>query len=249
MTQKRVRRVAIVTGGLGGIGSAIVSRLEAEGLAVASIDLVERPPRHGTDETLVRSYHRADLSAYGATATVIDEIVRSRGRVDVLINNAGWDRIQAFGETEPALWERLIDANLRTVLNVTHRVLPVMIAGGGGRIVCVASDAGLVGAVDQAVYSAGKGAVIAFAKALAREVARHNVTVNCVCPGPTDSPLLEELRATDRGDRLMAGVVHATPMRRAAHPSEIANAVSFFVSESSGFVTGQTVSVSGGLTM
>ena len=160
------------------------------------------------------------------------------------MNCAGWDETHAFVDTERAFWERVVAINLLGVVAVTHAFLPAMIERGGGRIVNVASDAGRVGSSGEAVYAGAKGGVIAFTKSVAREAARHGITANAVCPGPTDTPLF---RAQD--ERLQEALVRAIPMRRAARPEEIAHAITFFASDAAGYITGQVLSVSGGLTM
>ena len=169
------------------------------------------------------------------------------GPIDVLVNNAGIDVIQPFLESDEETWERLWAVNLKGMLLVTRAVLDGMVKRERGRIVNVGSDAGRVGSSAEAVYSATKGGVIAFGKALAREVARHGITVNCVCPGPTDTSLLEQVRAYDA--KLHASLARAIPLRRLGRPEDVAAAVVFLASEEAAYITGQTLSVSGGLTM
>ncbi|MEN8159816.1 MAG: SDR family oxidoreductase, partial [Myxococcota bacterium] len=169
------------------------------------------------------------------------------GPLDVLVNNAGIDVIAPFVETGEAVWDRLWEVNLKGTLLTTRTVLDGMIARERGRIVNIGSDAGRVGSTGEAVYSATKGGVIAFSKALAREVARHGITVNCVCPGPTDTALLEQVREYD--EKLHASLARAIPLRRLGKPEDIAAAVAFLASDAAAYITGQTLSVSGGLTM
>lgn len=177
----------------------------------------------------------------------VEAALRAFGELEVLVNAAGVDRIAPFLETEEPLWEEILAVNFKGVLHVCRQVLPQMVARGRGAIVNVASDAGRVGSSGEAVYSGAKGAVIAFTKALAREVARYGVRVNAVAPGLTDTPLLHALRQGHEG--LFEAMVRATPMRRLAQPEEVAEAVLFLASAKAGFITGQTLSVSGGLTM
>jgi 2-hydroxycyclohexanecarboxyl-CoA dehydrogenase len=235
-------RVALVTGGAKGIGAAIVDALLARGARVAVLDRDEVP----ADRVHARA--TADVSDYDAVREAFRSITERVGAPDIVVNNAGWDRVQPFLETGPALWRKLVDINLLGVFNVIHVALPAMRDRGSGRIINIASDAGRVGSSGEAVYGACKGGVIAFTKAIARESAGWNVLVNCVCPGPTDTPLLAEMRSDGAVDRLMASIVRATPLRKLARPEDIAAAVCYFAEEP-GHVTGQVLSVSGGLTM
>ncbi len=178
---------------------------------------------------------------------MVDAVRERFGRIDVLVNNAGWDKAQPFVESDPADWDRVIQINLYGVLNTCHAVLPVMAAQGYGAVVNIGSDAGRVGSSGEAVYSAAKGGVIAFTKSAAREMARHQVRVNCVCPGPTDTALFASMGGDN--PKLREALIKAIPFRRLAQPSDLANAVAFYASDEASFITGQTVSVSGGLTM
>ncbi|MGO1349085.1 MAG: SDR family NAD(P)-dependent oxidoreductase, partial [Brevibacterium aurantiacum] len=165
----------------------------------------------------------------------------------VLVNNAGWDKVEPFMESTADTWDRVIAINLIGTLNCTQSVASHMIAAESGAIISIGSDAGRVGSSGEAVYSAAKGGIISFTKTFAREVARHNITANCVCPGPADTPLFAEISADN--PKLRTALEKAIPMRRLAHPDDLANAVSFFAQPESAYVTGQTLSVSGGLTM
>jgi 2-hydroxycyclohexanecarboxyl-CoA dehydrogenase len=169
------------------------------------------------------------------------------GRIDVLVNNAGWDKAGPFVDSDPADWDRVIAINLFGVLHTSKAVLPVMIGQKSGSVVNLASDAGRVGSSGEAVYSAAKGGVIAFTKATAREMARHQVNANCVCPGPTDTALFASMGGDD--PKLREALTRAIPFRRLAQPTDLANMVAFFASDEASYITGQTVSVSGGLTM
>jgi 2-hydroxycyclohexanecarboxyl-CoA dehydrogenase len=183
-------------------------------------------------------------------APLVGEALAQFGQIDILVNNAGWDRMGLFLDTDESTWDRIIGVNLKAVLYVCKAVMPHMVARGAGKVVNVASDAGRVGSSGEAVYSATKGAVIAFSKALAREMARHRITVNVVCPGLTETPLLQSLRdQSPKMEKILEAVTRATPLGRVATPEEIAGAVAFFASPKADFITGQTLSVSGGLTM
>ena len=243
-------RVAIVTGAASGIGRATAVDLARDGatVVVADIDLA------GAEKVA------AEIRGSGkATAIQIDvtnevrarelaaEIVRLYGRIDILVSNAGWDRAQPFIETDAAFWDKVIAVNFRGHLAMTHATLPSMIERGFGRIVTVASDAGRVGSTGEVVYSGAKGAVIAFTKGLAREVARHGINVNCVAPGLTDTPLLAGI--SEGAEKLMAAIIRSIPLGRVGRPEEVARAILFFASPDADYITGQTLSVNGGLTM
>jgi 2-hydroxycyclohexanecarboxyl-CoA dehydrogenase len=236
--------VCVVTGGAKGIGAAISEQMAELGGRVVIVDR-DADAAETLAARLDGSQAAAiDVSDYEAVRACIDGLER----VDVLVNNAGWDRVQPFLDNDPALWDQLLAINLKGVFNFTHAALPRMAEAGAGRIVNVASDAGRVGSSGEAVYSACKGGVIAFTKSIAREAARHRVTVNCVCPGPTETPLLAEIKQDERAARTMDAIVKATPLRRLAQPGEIAAAAVFFATGPE-HVTGQVLSVSGGLTM
>jgi 2-hydroxycyclohexanecarboxyl-CoA dehydrogenase len=241
-------KIAIVTGAGQGIGRGIAEKLAAEGATVVVSDINER--------TAIQTAEALDNGAIGAVADVtsresVDAMVsqvRARfGRIDVLVNNAGWDKAGPFVESDHADWDRVIAINLYGVLHTSRAVLPAMAEQGSGSVVNVASDAGRVGSSGEAVYSAAKGGVIAFTKTTAREMARHGVNANCVCPGPTDTALFASMGGDD--PKLRDALTRAIPLRRLAQPADLANAVAFFASDEASYITGQTVSVSGGLTM
>jgi 2-hydroxycyclohexanecarboxyl-CoA dehydrogenase len=248
------RRVALVTGGARGIGEAISRALAADGLAVAVADL-----RSSDAEAAAAAICAADGRAIAVELDVtsndsvragLDAAREALGGVDVLVNNAGWDDLKPFVDTDEAFWDRVLAINFKGALRMTQGVLPEMIERQWGRIVNIGSDAGRVGSSLESVYSGAKGGVIAFTKTIAREVARKGVTANAVCPGPTDTPFLREIVAKQGdADKVIGAMVSAVPMKRLAQPDEIAAAVRFFVGEDAGYVTGQTLSVSGGLTM
>jgi len=244
--------VALVTGSGGGIGVAVAAALAANGNAVAAADL-----RHGAAEEVAGRLTAAGGRAIGvgidvtdreAVADAIARTERELGPVEVLVNNAGWDELKPFVETDEDFWDRVIAINFKGCLHTTRALLPGMVERGFGRIVNIASDAGRVGSSMESVYSGAKGGMIAFTKTIAREAARSGVTANVVCPGPTRTPLLERMTA-EGGEKLVDALVRAVPMRRLGEPEDVAAAVTFFASDDASFVTGQTLSVSGGLTM
>jgi 2-hydroxycyclohexanecarboxyl-CoA dehydrogenase len=246
------RRIALVTGGGSGIGRAVCERLASDGLRVAVSDIDGDAARAvataiaasgGTPRPVTM-----DVSDFARVRAAVDELRGEWGAVDVLVNCAGWDRMQAFRDNPPELWDRLIDINLRGPIHCCRAVLDDMIARGSGKIVSISSDAARVGSSGEAVYSACKGGVISFSKTLARELARHRIAVNVVCPGPTDTPLLRGM-AQEGNQRLVDALARAIPFGRLAEPREIAGAVAFFASNDADFITGQVLSVSGGLTM
>lgn len=239
----------IVTGGGGAIGSAICRRFASYGAKVGVFDR----NLDGANKVAAEIGGHAsgvDISDYDAVGSAILQFEREVGPTDILVNNAGWDRFVNFVDTTPDLWDQLIAINLRGPLNMTHFVLKGMVARGSGRIVNIASDAGRVGSSQEAVYSACKGGIIAFTKTVAREVARKGITLNAVCPGPTDTPLLAAAAGDgERGQRMREALVGAIPMKRVGQPEDIPGAVCFLASDDAAFITGQTISVSGGLTM
>jgi 2-hydroxycyclohexanecarboxyl-CoA dehydrogenase len=239
-----VQRVAFVTGGARGIGRAIGAALARDGCAVAVGDLrFDEQPQDALAVEL-------DVTSTPSVTRAVATVERELGPVEVLVNNAGWDELKPFVETDAAFWQRVVEVNYVGCLRVTHAVLPGMIERGSGRIVCIGSDAARVGSSLEAVYAGTKGAIIAFTKTIAREVARRGITANTVCPGPTDTPMLAAIVESDAdAEKTIAAMTRAVPMRRLGRPEEIADAVAFLASHRAGFITGQTLSVSGGLTM
>jgi 2-hydroxycyclohexanecarboxyl-CoA dehydrogenase len=240
-------QVVVVTGAGRGMGQAIAVRLAAEGARVAVTDVDEKTALATAESLDGAAGFRLDITDAAEVSARMDEIVAALGPVDALVNNAGWDRMAPFLETDEDLWDRLIDINLRGPIRMTKAVLPQMVERGRGRIVNISSDAGRVGSTGEAVYSACKAGIIGFGKTVAREVARHNITVNAVCPGPTATPLLESMVGDH--EKLIESLKRGIPLRRLGEPDDVAGAVAFLVSDDAGFITGQTLSVSGGLTM
>ena len=245
-------RTALVTGGGRGIGRAVAEGLAADGLRIVIADLrshesaeVAAAISDAGGQALAVECNVADSASVEAAVNAADEHF---GHVDVLVNNAGWDDLKPFLETDEAFWDRIIDINFKGPLRFTRLVLPGMVERRWGRIVNIGSDAGRVGSSLESVYSGAKGGLIAFTKTIAREVARSGVTANTVCPGPTRTPLLEGM-ANTQGAKLVESLTRAVPMRRLGEPEDVAAAVAFLVSERAGYITGQTLSVSGGLTM
>jgi 2-hydroxycyclohexanecarboxyl-CoA dehydrogenase len=241
-------RVALVTGAASGIGRAVALRLGAEGCRVAAVDLDVDGARATVAELGERgSALQADVSHLAAMREAVAAAERQLGPVAVLVSCAGWDLVQPFLESTEETWDRVISVNLRGNIACTRAVLDGMIERGGGAIVNISSDAGRVGSSGEVVYSGAKAGIIGFSKAVAREVARHGIRVNVVCPGPTDTPMMDATRRAN--PRLGEALVKAIPFRRLARPEEIAAAVAFFASDDAAYITGQTLSVSGGLTM
>jgi 2-hydroxycyclohexanecarboxyl-CoA dehydrogenase len=240
-------RVAVVTGGASGIGLATARLLTAEGARVALADLDAARAESAAAELEGGRAYAVDVTDAGRVAEFAAEVERDLGPVAVVVSNAGWDESHPFLETDAAFWEKVIDVNYKGHLAVAHALVPYLVERGSGAVVTVASDAGRVGSSGEAVYSGAKGAVIAFTKALAREVARGGVRVNCVAPGLTDTPLLE--RMTAGSPRLMEAIIKSIPLRRPGTPDEVARAIAFLASDDATYITGQVLSVNGGLNM
>jgi 2-hydroxycyclohexanecarboxyl-CoA dehydrogenase len=248
-------RVALVTGGAQGIGRGIAAALAAQGFRMAIADLnAEAATQTAKDLTEAGGTVIAVEVNITDTASVeagLRAITRDLGPVEVVVNNAGWDDFMPFIATSEEFWDKILDVNFKGALRVTKAVLPGMIERKFGRIVNIGSDAGRVGSSLEAVYSGAKGGIIAFTKTLAREIATKGITVNAVCPGPTDTPALRKFAdgAGQDAEKVISGMVRAVPMKRLGTPEDIGPAVAFFASDAAGFITGQTLSVSGGLTM
>jgi 2-hydroxycyclohexanecarboxyl-CoA dehydrogenase len=247
-------RTALVTGSARGIGRAIARRLAADGFSVVVGDLNQ----DGAAETAALAKEAGgqaiatvlDVTSDDSVGAALAAANKEFGPIEVIVNNAGWDEHHKFVETDEAFWDRVIEINYKGILRTTHAVLPGMLERQWGRVINIGSDAARVGSSLEAVYAGAKAGVVAFTKTIAREAARAGVTANVVCPGPTETPLLAEiLGSTEEAQKVIAGMTRAVPMKRLGQPEDIAAAVAFFARDDAGFVTGQTLSVSGGLTM
>jgi 2-hydroxycyclohexanecarboxyl-CoA dehydrogenase len=239
---------AIVTGGASGIGRSTVLRLVKEGCQVGIFDLDEA----GTAETIKQASgsgkafgYKVDITDYAAVQQAVQKFESEAGPIDFLANVAGWDKASRFLDSDQALWDKVIRINLYGPLNLQHIVVRGMAERGFGRVVNVASDAGRVGSSGESIYSACKGGIIAFTKTLAREMARKKITANTVCPGPTDTPLFQSFG----DDKLRDALTKAIPLGRLGHADDLPGIIAFLFSDDARFITGQTISVSGGLTM
>ncbi|MDE2299572.1 MAG: SDR family oxidoreductase, partial [Burkholderiales bacterium] len=239
---------AVITGAASGIGRATAQALAGAGAQVVVADI---DAAHG--ETVAAALRQdgrralflpVDLTDAASIAGFASEVASQLGTVDILVNGAGWGRTAPFVEGSAEFWARLIALNLVGPMTLAKALLPAMMERGSGRIVNIASDAGRVGSLGETVYSAAKGGLIAFTKSLAREMARYRINVNCVCPGPTDTPLMAAVP-----DKVKEALTKAIPFRRLGRPEEVADAVAFFASDRAAYITGQVLSVSGGLTM
>jgi 2-hydroxycyclohexanecarboxyl-CoA dehydrogenase len=239
----------LVTGAARGIGRAIATELAQQGHTVVVGDIRDEEAQQTANDIGGTSVH-LDVTDTARVQTAIEEIEQDLGSIEILVNNAGWDEFRLFVETEEPFWDRVIELNYKGCLRTCRYVVPGMIERSWGRVVNIGSDAARVGSSLESVYSGAKGAVVSFTKTLAREVARHGITANAVCPGPTETPMLEEIAGSgDDSTKVLEAMRRAVPMRRLGQPREIAAAVAFLASEQASFITGQTLSVSGGLTM
>lgn len=248
-------KIVVVTGGGGGIGSATCRRFAEEGARVVVADIGAGAADKVAEEIKASGGEAValvvDLTDAAATAAKVAEVESAFGPIDVLVNNAGWDLFVPFLKSEPDFWTKIIDINLRSVLNITKPVLASMVArGAAGRVVSIGSDAGRVGSSGEAVYAACKAGVIAFMKTLAREHARNGITFNTVCPGVTETAMLENfMEAAGDKDKLRTAFTRAVPLGRLGKPEDLPGAILFLSSDDAAFITGQVISVSGGLTM
>jgi 2-hydroxycyclohexanecarboxyl-CoA dehydrogenase len=247
-------RTVVVTGAASGIGRAIAARFGAEGSRVAVLDL-DAAGAQATVEAIrsaggEAAAFRVDISDEAQVRKAVADCSAALGPIDVLVNNAGWDRAMPFLKTDTALWQKIVAINLMGPLHMHHAVLPGMVERRQGRVINISSDAARVGSSGEAVYAACKGGMVSFTKTMARELARSNIQLNVVCPGPTDTPLFTDFAgAGERGEKLREALKGAIPMRRLGEPSDYPGIVAFLASDDAAFITGQVISVSGGLTM
>ena len=247
-------KIVIVTGGGGAIGGATCKRFAAAGAKVAVFD-INLAAAEATAAAITAAGGLArgfgcDITDYAAVKAATDDVLARHGRIDVLVNNAGWDVFRLFKDSTPAEWQKLIAINLVGPLNMTHAALPQMMAQGGGRIINIASDAARVGSSGEAVYAACKSGLLGFSKTIAREHARHAITVNVVCPGATHTALFEGYKqGAGNPEKLEEAFRRSVPMGRIGEPEDLPGAILFFASDDAAYITGQVISVSGGLTM
>ncbi len=241
-------RIIIVTGAASGIGKGIATRLIADGGTVVVTDINEAAALKTATELGSNAFGvRTDVTDRASVDAMVAEVVGHFGRIDVVVNNAGWDKVGPFVDSKVEDWERIVAINLYGPLHVSQAALPTLMKQGSGSIINLGSDAARVGSSGEAVYSATKGGVVAFTKTLARELARYQIRANAVCPGPADTPLFAGI--SEENPKLREALERSIPLRRLAQPSDLAAAVSFFAGDDSSYITGQTLSVSGGLTM
>lgn len=247
-------KTALVTGGARGIGRGIVVALTQAGANVAIADLRADVAEQTASEVAQATGARViavktDVADLGDVRAMTERVLQEFGQIDALINNAGWDELKPFLQTTPDFWDKIIAINFKSVLNTCYAVLPHMVARRAGAVVSVSSDAGRVGSLGEAVYSGAKAAIIAFSRTLAREHARDHIRFNVVCPGPTRTPLVEEMQQQDFGSKILGRMAQYVPLGRLGTPEDIAPMVVFLASDAAAFITGQVISVSGGLTM
>jgi 2-hydroxycyclohexanecarboxyl-CoA dehydrogenase len=239
-------KVAVVTGAASGIGLATANTLAEAGAHVALADIAEENGKKAADDIQKKGhsaqFFKVDVTDPAAVESFKNEVLAWQSHVDIIANVAGWGKIEPFVDNTPEFWKKVVDLNLMGPIFITRAFLDGMIERKSGKVIMVASDAGRVGSLGETVYSGAKGGVIAFGKSLAREVARFNINVNSICPGPTDTPLLAAVPEKHR-----EAFIRVTPLRRLGKPEEIADAILFFASTRSDFITGQVLSVSGGL--
>src|SRR3954469_3087423 len=245
------KKVAFITGAGRGIGREIAKKLASRGMDIIVTDV--NIDNANETVSIVEKEGGKAVAVY-CDVTKLESVQEAVGaslayfeKIDVLVNNAGWDKVEPFLKSEPSTWKMIMDINLMGQIHTCKEILPIMIKNGSGKVINIASDSGRVGSSGEAVYSAAKGGVIAFTKTMAREMARHKINVNCISPGPSNTPLFDEIGSYNEG--IAAALEKAIPFRRLAQPSDIANGVAFLASEEADYVTGQTLSVNGGLAM
>lgn len=247
-------KVAIVTGGARGIGRAIALALAEAGASVMIGDLRGDEAAVAAKEIQRQSGRPAvamgaDVRKLGDMRALAKAVIEKFGKVDILVNNAGWDRLMPFLKTTPELWEQIIGINYLGVIHACHAVLPHMVERKQGSIVNISSDSARVGSMGESIYSGAKAAVVAFSKTLAREHARDNIRINVICPGLAETPLLDEIRQEEFGGKILGSIVNYIPLKRLAKPEDIAPMAVLLASDATSYVTGQVMSINGGLTM
>ena len=247
-------KTALVTGGAQGIGKAISSILAFQGAKVAIADLdeaaAEQTAKFINEKNGAAMAVQVDITDIEKVKKAVSMVKQRLGAIDILVNNVGWDRMIPFIKSTPEFWDKVIDINYKGALNCIHSVIHDMVEKNYGKIINIGSDAARVGSSGEAVYAGAKGAIISFTKSLAREVARNQITVNVICPGPTDTPMTRQMQVeSDFAKKILSSMDKIIPLRRTGTPEEIAAAVVFLASKEADFITGQTLSVSGGLTM
>ncbi|WP_191090691.1 SDR family NAD(P)-dependent oxidoreductase [Niallia endozanthoxylica] len=245
------KKVAFITGAGRGIGREIARTLASRGMDIIVTD-VNIDNANETVSIVEKEGGKAvavycDVTKLESVQEAVGASIAHFGKIDVLVNNAGWDKVEPFLKSEPSTWKLIVDINMMGQIHTCKEILPIMIENGYGKVVNIASDSGRVGSSGEGVYSAAKGGIIAFTKTIAREMARYKINVNCISPGPSDTPLFQEIGSYNEG--IATALEKAIPFRRLAQPSDIANGVAFLASDEAEYVTGQTLSVNGGLAM
>ncbi|WP_249870393.1 SDR family NAD(P)-dependent oxidoreductase [Oceanobacillus saliphilus] len=245
------KQVAFVTGAGSGIGREIARTLGSKSMRIIVADInmegAEKTVAILKEENVEALAVYCDVTTLESVQEAVKESLTHFETINVLVNNAGWDKVEPFLKSEPSTWKTIVDINLMGQIHTCKEILPIMIENGSGKVVNIASDSGRVGSSGEAVYSAAKGGIIALTKTLAREMARHKLNVNCIAPGPSNTPLIAEIGSYNQG--IVQALEKAIPFRRLAEAKDIANAVAYFTSPEADYVTGQTLSVNGGLTM
>jgi 2-hydroxycyclohexanecarboxyl-CoA dehydrogenase len=247
-------RVALVIGGARGIGAAIAAGFARAGLDVAIGDMRADVAAITASQIAAETGRHVeaievDVTKFSSVQGLVETVMTRFGRIDTLVNSAGWDHLQTFVKTTPEHWDRVLAINFKGVIHTCHAVLPHLVAAGGGAIVNISSDTARVGSFGEAIYASAKAAVIAFTKTLAREHARDHIRANVICPGLVDTPLIDEMRTDPFTDKIIGSIVSLIPAKRLGHPDEIAPAVVFLASDDASYITGQVLSINGGLNM